>query len=204
MITLHRPTNETPIPDGIAISLVGMAGAGKSTVGVLLAQRLGRAFLDTDRLMEATWGRCLQEVLDTSPGGIQTFLEREEAVVGRVGQQRCVIATGGSVVYRAAAVARLRLLGAVVHVDAAPATLAERIAHKPNRGLVNPGGDTLERVIAQRAPLYEAAADVTVSTECTTPEACVEEIIRQVAALDFVQRYRPPTPATVATGNDRA
>ena len=88
------------------IILVGMPGAGKSTVGVLLAKTLGYAFLDTDLVIQAREGALLQQLLDAR--GQEAFLEAEADAVCAVSCRCTVIATGGSAVYRTRAVERLR------------------------------------------------------------------------------------------------
>ncbi len=103
------PRDETPRR---CLSLIGMAGAGKSTLGALLARRLDWAHLDTDRLLESYYGLPLQQLLDSV--GLETFLQLEEHQVGSLGAQRVVISTGGSVVYSRRAVDRLRMRGPVV------------------------------------------------------------------------------------------
>ena len=96
------------------IILVGMPGAGKSTVGVLLAKTLGYAFLDTDLVIQAREGALLQQLLDAR--GQEAFLEAEADAVCAVSCRCTVIATGGSAVYRTRAVERLRELGRVVYL----------------------------------------------------------------------------------------
>ncbi|MDD4733121.1 MAG: shikimate kinase, partial [Desulfovibrio sp.] len=96
------------------VTLVGIAGAGKSTVGRLLARALNWAHVDTDQLLEAYYGLPLQDLLDGV--GLEKFLELEEHQVANLGIQRSVISTGGSVVYGPKAVERIQALGPVVHL----------------------------------------------------------------------------------------
>ena len=157
------------------VSLVGMAGAGKSTLGLLLAKRLGFAHLDTDKVIEAYYGRDLQDLLDLF--GPERFLDAEEMVVRQLYLRRAVVSTGGSVIYRAGAVERLKALGPVVHLDIGREAFLERVGRAENRGFVRPGGRDLGDVYAERTPLYRAAADFCVSTDHGQPEECAGRIL---------------------------
>ena len=95
------------------VTLIGMPGSGKSTVGVLLAKALGFDFLDTDLLLQRREGMYLQDILERR--GIEAFLDAEEAAVRSLTCQNTVIAPGGSVVCRRGAMEHLRALGPVHH-----------------------------------------------------------------------------------------
>ncbi|HBE94497.1 MAG TPA: shikimate kinase [Desulfovibrio sp.] len=157
------------------LSLVGMAGAGKSTLGRLLAGRLGWAHLDTDKLLEAYYGLPLQQLLDRV--GLAAFLELEEHQVGALGVQRTVVSTGGSVVYSRRAVERLRLLGPVVFLEIGLPAFLDRVGRGEDRGLARAPGKSFEQLYLERQPLYLAAADFTVRTDEQDPEACARQIL---------------------------
>ncbi len=161
--------------DSSCLILVGMAGAGKSTLAPLLAQRLGWEHLDTDRLIEAWFGQSLQAILDAC--GPEEFLRLEENVVSRLAAVRCVVSTGGSVVYSPKIMQRLKLLGRVVHLHIDRQTFLDRVGRADDRGFVCREGLSLEDVYNERQPLYRAAADITVATDSCTPEECVEQIV---------------------------
>ncbi|WP_034608755.1 homoserine kinase [Desulfovibrio aminophilus] len=166
------PRDDTPRR---CLSLIGMAGAGKSTLGALLARRLDWAHLDTDRLLESYYGLPLQQLLDSV--GLETFLQLEEHQVGSLGAQRVVISTGGSVVYSRRAVDRLRMLGPVVFLEIDLATFLERVGHGGGRGLAVRPGRSFEELYAERQPLYRAAADFSVDTGAGSPEDCAVRIL---------------------------
>lgn len=168
------------VSDERCISLIGMAGAGKSTLAGLLARRLGWACLDTDRLVEATSGKSLAALLDSL--GLDAFLRLEEDVVADLGVKRCVVATGGSVIYGPRALAKLHQCGPVVHLSIDLPTFLERVGDPATRAFVVPPGMSLADVYAQRQPLYAAAADRTVKSCGVTPQACVEEILRGIGS----------------------
>lgn len=155
-----------------------MAGAGKSTLAALLAHRLGWAWLDTDHLIEATYGAKLSDLL--AQRGLQDFLRLEEDVVADLGVKRCVVATGGSVIYGPRAMSHLHRCGPVVHLSIDLSTFLLRVGDPGARAFVIPAGLSLADVYAQRQPLYAAAADCTVVSCGVTPETCVEEILRGI------------------------
>jgi len=173
-----EPTLLGRVSDERCVSLIGMAGAGKSTLAVILARRLGWACLDTDRLIEAHCRLRLPDIL--ARHGLPGFLAIEEEVVAGLGVKRCVVATGGSVVYGARAVAKLKSMGPVVHLSIDLTTFLERLGDPGERAFIIPGGQTLSDVYAERQPLYAAAADLTVTSCGVTPEACLEHILQGI------------------------
>lgn len=153
---------------GGCISLVGMAGAGKTTVGGQLAALLDWAHLDTDRMIEAYYARPLQEVLDCLQ--LEQFRLAEERVVASLNLKRAVISTGGSVVYGQFAVDKLRKLGPVVFLKAALETVSSRLGDISNRGLAKSSAQSIADLYNERMPLYERAAHYTLETNGMTPE----------------------------------
>jgi len=156
------------------VSLIGMAGAGKSTLGRLLAERLGWAHLDTDRLIEAYYGVPLQDLLDGL--GLADFLKAEETLVSMLGVRRAVISTGGSVVYGPAAMERLKLLGPVIFLEVSLPTFLGRVGNAGNRGLAIAPGLSREDLYRERQPLYRAAADFTLCTDTSDRMASLERL----------------------------
>lgn len=142
------------------ITLIGMPGSGKSTVGVLLAKAMGLSFLDVDLLIQQREGQLLQEILDNH--GVDYFLEVEEAAVKSIHCSRTVIAPGGSAVCREGAINHLKSLGPVVYLRVPMEELNKRIKNLSSRGIAMQPGQTLADVMAYRAPLYERYADLTV------------------------------------------
>ena len=141
--------------------LIGMPASGKSTAGVVLAKLLGYSFLDTDLLIQGREGSRLHEIIEDR--GIDGFLAAEEAACLSVQAERCVIATGGSVVYSEAAMAHLKSLGCVVYLEVELETLTGRLKDIRGRGVVLRPGQTLAELYAERVMLYEKYADLTVS-----------------------------------------
>lgn len=148
------------LPENLCISIIGMAAAGKSTLGRELSKLLGWAHVDSDHLMEAAYGTRLQNVADSMTK--EEFLDLEEHFVSRIRLKRCVISTGGSVVYRAKAVEHLASLGPLLYIAVPLPIVLERIARKPDRGLAIAPGQTIEDLYHERRLLYEAAATHTI------------------------------------------
>lgn len=142
------------------VSLIGMPGVGKSTVGVILAKLCGLGFCDTDLAIQQRRGASLQEILEQY--GNQGFRRIEQEVLLEVSVADAVVSTGGSVIFSDAVMARLKAAGPVVYLQADLATLEQRVAANPLRGIAREGSQTYADVYAERCPIYERHADVMV------------------------------------------
>ena len=160
---------------GRNIVLIGMPGAGKSTVGVLLAKHLGLGFVDTDLLVQERAGRRLQEILDG--GGHRELRRLEEEVILGIDDRGAVIATGGSAVYSARALGHLARGGTLVYLRAGLELLESRIDDYDRRGIANPAGQSFAEIFAERAPLYQRYAELTVDVEGRTQEEVARAVI---------------------------
>jgi shikimate kinase len=162
------------------IVLIGLPGAGKSTVGVLLAKTLGRKFIDTDLLIQEETGRLLQAIIDAE--GPDAFMAVEERTVLALHRHRAVIATGGSVVYSQKAMDHLKAHGVVVYLAITREEMLKRLKNITTRGIVLHPGQDLSSLYDERVPLYERWADITV--DCTDEhfEDCVEKIAGSLEA----------------------
>ena len=158
------------------IVLIGMPGAGKSTVGVLLAKRLGLGFLDTDLYLQTREGRRLQTIIARE--GIDGFRAVEERHVLQIRRRSHVIATDGSVVYCERAMRHLQAAGTIVFLDVSPAALASRLSDLETRGVIRAPGQSLDRLHAERHPLYVRWSDVRVDCSTLTPDQATERIRR--------------------------
>ena len=165
------------------ITLIGMPGSGKSTVGVLLAKSLGFQFVDVDLLIQQREGALLQELLDTR--GVEPFLDAEEAAVRSLACTGAVIAPGGS---RAGAIGHLRALGRVVYLHVPLPELERRIHNITTRGIAMAPGQTLADVYAAREPLYRRYADLTVDVgEGRGLEETVAAVLQGLLGLNTAQ-----------------
>ena len=160
------------------IVLIGMPGAGKSTIGVLLAKSMLMDFADTDLIIQRKYSRALCEIIKKY--GISDFLQIENDVIRRSEFHNCIIATGGSAVYGEEAMKSLKDNGIVVYLRVEPRELEKRINNIHTRGIAMKDGTTIAELYAERAPLYEKYADVTVNCANLTPEQCVDEIMKQI------------------------
>ena len=160
------------------IILIGMPGAGKSTVGVLLAKRLGYNFVDTDLLLQTEQRARLQEIIARE--GMERFKELEADTLCGLGTTHSVVATGGSAVYSARAMDRLRALGQLVFIDIPLEELLTRVHDMDTRGLVIGPGESYEQLYLERQPLYEKFAETTISGGGMTVEAVAAAIEEQV------------------------
>ena len=167
-------------PRRACISLIGMAGAGKSTVGRHLARLLDWKLVDTDQIIESVYGVPLQDLTDTF--GKDAFLDVEAAVICAIKAHRVVLATGGSVVYRERAMSHLRSLGPVAYLDVPLPVILERIARNPLRGLAIAPGQSVEDLFREREALYARYADCSVNASGLSPEACAKAVLERIPA----------------------
>lgn len=154
------------------IVLIGMPGAGKSTVGVVLAKRLGYHFIDSDLVIQEKCGKLLHELI--AENGVKGFWQIENDVNASLEAEQAVIATGGSVIYGKEAMEHLRKIGTVVYLQLPYEELAERLGDLTARGVTLQPGQTLRDLYGERIPLYEKYAHVTI--------ACQGKMLREVVA----------------------
>ena len=168
------------------IYLVGMMGAGKTTVGKALARRLERRFIDTDKLLVERTGAPVATIFEVE--GEAGFRRREAALLQELAHESdCVVATGGGAILDPANRGAMRESGTVVYLRARVDHLWERTRHDASRRLLandDPRG-TLERLLAQRDPLYREAAHVIVDTGSQSAATILQRV------LDALQ---PATP----------
>lgn len=161
------------------IILIGMPAVGKSTVGVLLAKRLGMSFVDTDILIQAGEGKTLQDIIDNQ--GLERFREIEQSYVLGLSCERHVIATGGSVVYSEKAMARLASSGLVLNMDIDIKSLKQRLHDIRSRGVVMEPGESIEELYEKRRPLYRRHAHATIACKGRSPGQVVEQAIQAIS-----------------------
>jgi shikimate kinase len=140
--------------------LIGFMGTGKSTIGRLIAGRLGFRFLDTDALVVESAGTEIPEIFRKE--GEEGFRQRESAVLESLqGTARCVVATGGGIVLREQNRALLRNLGLVVLLTASEDAIFERVSRNSRRPLLETTDPraTVQEMLTARAPLYALAAE---------------------------------------------
>lgn len=163
------------------IILIGMPGVGKSTAGVVLAKLIGYQFVDADLLIQKEDGRLLKEIIKEE--GIEGFLEIEGRINTSINAEKSVIATGGSVVYKEDTMKHLKKIGTVVYLHVPLELLESRLRDIKGRGVVLRDGQTLTDLFAERTPLYEKFADVTIDEGLLTVEETVEQIVTSLSTL---------------------
>lgn len=155
-----------------------MPGAGKSTVGVLLAKSLLLDFCDTDLIIQKTAGDSLCKIIEKD--GIDKFISLEDKVISEQTFENTVVATGGSAVYGENAMKKLKENGIAVYLKVEPEELCRRIDNIQTRGIAMKNGTTIQDLYNERAPLYEKYADITVKCDGKTAEECVNLIIEKI------------------------
>jgi shikimate kinase len=169
------------------VVLIGMPGSGKSTVGVLLAKRLGLGFTDTDLLIQQQAGRTLQALVEGD--GYKALRKIEEQVLLKLNVKKQVISTGGSAVYSALAMAHLQQDGVAVFLDISNAEVRRRIGDFSLRGISRHPEQSLDDLFEERFALYTGCADLTIHGDGNHPEQVCDDI---VAALVGSDRFGTP------------
>lgn len=162
------------------IVLIGMPGVGKSTVGVILAKVLGYEFIDSDLVIQKQTGKLLKDII--AEKGPEGFIEVENEINSKLEAENSIIATGGSIVYGAEAMAHLKEIGTVIYLKQSLKELEGRLGNIKNRGVVLKEGQTLATLYEERIVLYEKYADITVDEEKLDIEetiAAVEEALKR-------------------------
>lgn len=165
------------------ITLIGMPAAGKSTVGVLLAKRLGYSFLDVDILIQEQEGKLLKEIIKEQ--GLDGFMEVENRVNAAVSASRSVIAPGGSVIYGKEAMENLKSLGLVVYLRISYEELIKRLGDVVDRGVVLKEGMTLKDLYDERCVYFETYADIIIDEEGKDLGMVVDELRSEMEARGF-------------------
>ena len=155
-----------------------MPGAGKSTVGVILAKLTSRNFIDTDVLIQIAQGRLLQDIVDME--GYMALRRTEEDILLSLRCDHHVIATGGSAVYSPAAMEHLKSNGIVVFLDVDLSTLESRVRDFDTRGLAKRPDQSFSNLFKERIILYRKYADVTIDCVGLSQEEVCAQIIKRV------------------------
>ena len=165
--------------DNDNITLIGMPGAGKSTLGVVLAKKLGYRFVDTDLLMQEGSRRLLSDIIEQD--GVEGFIAYEDSIIAGLQCEHHVISTGGSAVYGEAAMEHLKQIGKVIFIDIDLDEMGRRLGTDlATRGIVMRDAETLEDLYRERRPLYRRYADVTIRTNGLSTREAVEELCRKL------------------------
>lgn len=157
------------------IVLIGMPAVGKSTVGVVVAKRLGYEFVDTDLLIQKQENRLLKEII--AQEGNDGFLKIENQVNRDLVAEKSVISPGGSVVYCEEAMEHYKEIGTVIYLKASYETISSRIKNAKSRGVVLKEGQTLKDLYEERTELFEKYADYTISEDGLDISQTIEKVL---------------------------
>lgn len=179
-LTLGNLQNDTKSDNGEKpfmnnITLIGMPGVGKSTIGVVLAKILGYQFIDSDLLIQKQEKRRLSDIIEQE--GYAGFMKIENRVNAAIDVDDTVIATGGSVVYCEDAMKHLKSVGTVVYLKLSLESLSKRLGNLKGRGVLLKEGQTLKDLYEERTPLYEKYADIVVDEEGKNLEASLHAVL---------------------------
>ena len=156
------------------ITLIGMPGAGKSTVGVVLAKRMGMDFIDTDLIIQKEYNKTLAEIINEK--GIEEFKKVENDVISKLELDNTIIATGGSAVYGKEAMKHLRDISKVVYIELTEENIEDRLGDLNERGVVLEDGETLQELYDERIPLYKKYAHIIVNAN----DMVLREVVKNI------------------------
>lgn len=168
------------LSDSRNLIFVGMPGSGKSTVGVLVAKRLGLGFIDTDLLIQQEVGCTLQDIVNQK--GYLALRQAEEKVLLQLSVEKHVLSTGGSAVYSDAAMKHLKRNGTVVFLDISLDTVVARIGDYSLRGISKRPEQSLIELYEERSALYSRYADLTIQGDALNQDQVCELIIERLSA----------------------
>ena len=157
------------------ITLIGMPGSGKSTVGVVLAKRLGRRFVDSDLVIQDRHGKLLHELI--TEYGVEGFWQIESDVNASLDLENSIIATGGSACYEPEGMQHLREISTVVYLKLPYEEVEKRLGDLNARGVTLQPGQTLRDLYDERTPLYEKYADIVVDEEDKDLEGSLQVVL---------------------------
>lgn len=163
------------------IIFIGMPAVGKSTVGVVVAKRLGKKFIDTDLLIQEQEKKLLREII--AEVGEDGFLKIENQVNRDVDAENAVISPGGSIVYCEEAMQHYKEIGTIVYLQASYQTIKQRIRNPKKRGVVLREGQTLKALYDERCVLFEKYADIIVNEDQCEIGDTIENVLEELSRL---------------------
>lgn len=160
------------------VILIGMPSAGKSTVGVLIAKKMGYDFIDTDLLIQRQEGKLLRELIaEHGPDG---FLEIENRVNRDLVADKAVIAPGGSVIYCEEAMQHFKEIGTIIYLKVSYQSIKRRIGNPKRRGVVLSEGQTLRDLYDERTAIFEKYADITIDEGDLSLEDTISKVLHDL------------------------
>ena len=160
------------------ITLIGMPASGKSSVGVVLAKRLGKKFVDTDIVIQEKYGKLLKELIEEH--GDEGFREIEDEVNAGLDLDNSIISPGGSVVYGEKAMQHLKEISVIIYLELSYTAIKSRLGDLIERGITLKEGQSLKDLYLERVPLYEKYADITVNEMKKSLAKTIDEICERL------------------------
>lgn len=160
------------------ITLIGMPASGKSSVGVVLAKRLGKKFVDTDIVIQEKYGKLLKELIEAH--GDEGFREIEDEVNAGLDLDNSIISPGGSVVYGEKAMQHLKEISVIIYLELSYTAIKSRLGDLRERGITLKEGQSLKDLYLERVPLYEKYADITVNEMKKSLAKTIDEICERL------------------------
>ncbi len=161
------------------VVLIGMPGCGKSTVGVLLAKRIRKKFVDTDLFIQEQEERLLCEIIEEE--GLERFKQIENEVNASVMTENSVIAPGGSVIYGEEAMKHLCEIACVVYLKLSYESVEARLGDLRKRGVALRPGQDLKSLYEERCPLYEKYAEIVIDCDGLELGETLEKVMEKLA-----------------------
>jgi len=161
------------------LTLIGMPGAGKSTIGIILAKNLGLGFIDTDVLIQINQQKTLQQILDETDH--LNLRDIEEKEILKINIENHVIATGGSAAYSDKAMAHLARISKIIFLEASFEVIKKRIHNFGTRGIAKNKGQTFEELFRERQILYKKYAEITVNCNELDQDALAVKIAQALS-----------------------
>ena len=156
------------------ITLIGMPASGKSSVGVVLAKRLGKKFVDTDIVIQEKYGKLLKDLIEEH--GDDGFREIEDEVNATLDVSNSIISPGGSVVYGERAMKHLKEISVIIYLELSYTAIKSRLGDLRERGITLKDGQTLKDLYLERTPLYKKYADITINEMKKSLSKTIDEI----------------------------
>jgi len=167
--------------NGESIVLIGMAGVGKSTVGLSLAKTLGFTFIDVDKYIWEKDGKTIQEVIDDE--GDEALLRLEKRRMYEISLPRKVLAPGGSIIYHPDLMEYLKQNSVLVYLEDSLENIEAKLTGEWDRGIVGLKNKSLRQIYDEREPLYSEYADITVNCHGKSQDQLAEEILDHYSSL---------------------
>jgi len=163
------------------VVLIGMAGAGKSTIGSALAKTLGFSFTDLDEYIREKDGKTVQDIINSR--GEEALLQMEKQSMYEIDMNRRVIAPGGSIIYHADLMEYLKHQSVLIYLDDTFENIERKLKNAPTRGIVGFKSKSLREIYDERRPLYSKYSHIIVHLAGKSPEQVISEIVNRYLGL---------------------